>query len=130
MTKKHKKGMVFGVFDVFHPGHVYFLNEAASRCEELTVVVTHPEVVMLLKNKNPRNSLEERVCAVKKNDDRYNVVTGDSTIGGWQVLRDNQFDIIFLGYDQQGIAKELDRLKVNYEILDSHYPEKYKSSLL
>ena len=122
--------MVFGVFDIFHPGHEYFLSEAESRCNELIVVVTVSEVVSLLKKLPPKNPYELRASSVKKYNSKYIVIPGDSTVGGWKVLKDNQFDIILLGYDQQSIARELDRLGVPYEFLDSHMPEVYKSSLL
>jgi len=122
--------MVFGVFDIFHPGHIYFLTEASTRCEHLTVVVARSEVVELLKKRVPRNLLEDRIEKIRAHNSNYNVIEGDETLGEWAVLRDNPSDIIFLGYDQQGIARELDRIGVEYEFIESHHPDKYKSSLL
>ena len=152
---KNIRGMVFGVFDNLHPGHEFFLLEAAKDCDELVVVVTLPEIVSLLKGKTPKKSLEERIgdirdfFADKKILSRtgveleFFVVAGDKEIGSWNILKQYKPDVIFLGYDQQAIARELDKLKAlvlpkleatsfgvfSYKFIESYEPEKYKSSL-
>ncbi len=122
--------MVFGVFDRFHKGHEYFLSQAHTQAEQLVVVVTLPEVVESIKKKAPFDAFEERIGNIKKFNLDFRVVPGDKELGSWQILKDHEPDIIFLGYDQQGIARELDRLNFPYLYIDAHYPEKYKSSLL
>ena len=129
LLRIHAKGMVFGVFDNFHPGHEYFLTEAAKLCEELTVVVTPSLVVRLLKKADPKNSFDVRLAAICKYNVRYNVVQGDETLGSWTILQKYSPDIVILGYDQSGLAEELARRDVPYVTLPAHYPEKYKSSL-
>jgi cytidyltransferase-like protein len=124
------KAMVFGVFDHFHKGHEYFLSEARKKCRELTVVVTLPDIVELMKKRIPDHTLEERINALKNFNSSFNVVPGDPIMGEWKVLKTHTPDIIFLGYDQQGIAGELDKLGIPYEFIDSHFPEKYNSSLV
>lgn len=128
--KPYSKGIVFGVFDNFHPGHAHFLKEASSLCENLTVVVTLPEISKILKNTLPRESLEERIKNVKNFNQNLNVIEGDSKLGEWSVLKQNNPDIVILGYDQKGIADELEKSNVQYIVLGAHYPEKYKSSLM
>lgn len=130
ITKKGKRGMVFGVFDHFHKGHEYFLTEAARQCDELIVVVTLPEIVEKLKGRTPRHSLEKRTAHVTEFNPQFVVVAGDATLGEWNVLRGYSPDIVFLGYDQQGIEKELKSLGVPCLFIDSHHPEQYKSSLM
>ncbi|MBI3261455.1 adenylyltransferase/cytidyltransferase family protein, partial [Candidatus Berkelbacteria bacterium] len=39
-----KRVLAAGVFDVFHAGHLYFLNEARKLGDELTVIVTSDSV--------------------------------------------------------------------------------------
>ncbi len=122
--------MVFGVFDTFHKGHEYFLTQAKSRCDNLIVVVTLSEVVALMKKRQPQHTLAERMEQVKNFCPDSTVIPGDSIMGEWNVFKTHTPDIIFLGYDQQGIAGELDRLGMKYEYIDSFQPEKYKSSFL
>ncbi len=121
--------MVFGVFDNFHPGHEYFLSEARKLCEELVVAITPPEVVLLLKKSLPKNSFEERANRVKEFNQSFVITSGDEHLGAWSIFEKFPIDIVILGYDQKGIALELDKKNIPYLYLESHYPEKYKSSL-
>jgi len=109
--------MVFGVFDGLHEGHRFFLSEAAKQCEELVVVVAHPEVVQLLKNRLPKNSLEERMDAVRRFNDSYLVVVGDTTLHRWSHLRNSAPQMIFLGHDQQELAEALAKLGLPYTFI-------------
>ena len=127
--KKVAKGMVFGVFDAFHKGHEYLLTEAKKRCTELVVVVTLPHIVEHMKQRQPHHTLTERMAHIKEFDTNLNVISGDEAMGEWRVLKTHRPDVVFLGYDQQGIASELDMLGIAYEFIDAHHPEKYKSSL-
>ncbi len=122
--------MVFGVFDGLHPGHHYFLSEAAKKCEELVVAVTLSEVVSLLKGKFPKYDYHERVREITKFNPQLKITPGDLTLGEWNVLKEHQPNIIFLGYDQQGIARELEKLNKPFIFLPAYHPEKYKSSLM
>jgi len=124
------KGMVFGVFDRFHEGHRHFLAQAAARCRELIVVVTLDEVVKALKGRAPRQIWDERAEAIRSFNKEFKVVPGDTTLGAWEVITSHKPDIIFLGYDQNGIASELEKISRPFVFLAAHQPEKYKSSLL
>ncbi len=130
LTLMNKNGMVFGVFDGLHEGHRKFLSDAAARCETLFVVVTRDEIVMSLKNKKPLYPYDERVRAIGSFDPDLIIVPGDTTLGGWQVINDYRPHMVFLGYDQQEVAKELKRIGIPFIFLDPYFPEKYKSSLL
>lgn len=129
-TLHYKIGMVFGVFDGLHAGHRYFLTQASKRCEKLIVVVTLPEIVALLKKRLPHHGYEERVAEIRTFDPELKIVPSDKTLGGWNVMKKYAPEIIFLGYDQQAIARELTKTDTPFVFLDSHHPEKHKSSLL
>ena len=124
------KAMVFGVFDGLHEGHRYFLSQAAGQCDALTVVLTLDEIVWQLKGQLPVRNFDTRRTDIVSFNPHFTVVAGDARLGEWKVLHDHEPDRIFLGYDQQGIAAELEKFTVLYEILEAHYPERYKSSLL
>jgi len=116
----YEKGMVFGVFDRLHEGHQHFLSDASSKCRELTVVVTLPEMVSLLKGRQPKQSWEERVAALRAFNPKLNVVPGDSVAGAWSVITTYMPDMIFLGHDQQAIADELRRIDKLFVFLERH----------
>lgn len=129
-TFPYETGVVFGVFDGLHAGHQYFLTEAAKKCEKLIVAVTDGEVVLHLKGHLPRYEYAERVAAIQAFNPKLKVVQGDKTLGKWTVLKKYSPDIVLLGHDQQALAKELTKLHIPFVFLDSHHPEKHKSSII
>lgn len=46
-----KKGVIFGVFDLLHVGHLRVLGEAKKHCDHLTVYVITDEVAQSYKRK-------------------------------------------------------------------------------
>ncbi len=124
------KAIVFGVFDGLHEGHKYFLRQAAAKCDELTVVVTVPEIVQALKSRTPKHSYADRVAAIQVFDPKLKIVPSDAVLGEWSVLENLRPDIIFLGYDQKAIALELEKMAFPFTFLEPYEPEVYKSSLL
>ena len=124
------KGMVFGVFDRLHEGHRNFLTQAAALCGELIVVLAPSETVQILKKRSPHYSYEKRRSDIVEMSPNLTIVPGDTALGEWHVLEDHQPDIILLGYDQQGIARELEKFNIPFQFLEPYYPERYKSSLL
>ncbi len=135
------KAVVFGVFDLFHEGHKYFLTEAiqVSQCDELHVVLTTEHIVKLLKNKTPRNDYQTRKQKIleylKVN---CTVHECDHELGTYGVFKEIKPQVVCFGYDQNGLMKDLtsrlsDFLKENrirLETIQAFHPEKYKTSII
>lgn len=130
MTTLPRIGMVFGVFDGFHPGHRYFLMEARARCERLVVVVALSDVVERMKKRPPLYTYEERVARIQEFDNSLVVVPSDSGLGEWRVFKEHQPEMVFLGYDQVALGQALVDIAMPHTYIGSHYPEKFKSGLL
>jgi cytidyltransferase-like protein len=128
--KMVNRGMVFGVFDNFHKGHESFLTQAQEKCNELVVVVTQTEVVEFIKKRTPKHSFEDRMTSIKFFDPHIMIAPGDIVMGSWSVLKEHAPDMVFLGYDQHGIALELKKMNMPFTFLKSFEPQKYKSSLM
>jgi len=126
----YKTGMVFGVFDGLHEGHRHLLNQALSRSEKLVVVVAHENVVKAIKGHPPRFSFEERAEALHSFAPHLEVVLGDPVIETWSAFKTYQPDMVFLGYDQHLLAEKLKEMDIPFVFLESHQPEKYKSSIV
>ena len=52
--------MAFGTFDIFHPGHVYYLTEAERLGDTFTIVIARDERVAKLKWRKPKDDEEIR----------------------------------------------------------------------
>ncbi len=127
---QHEVGMVFGVFDGFHQGHQHFLTQSAAYCQKLVVVVARPEIVLALKKRFPRHTLEERIDHIRTHNPTWEVIPGDEKIGTWSALKKYQPGIVLLGHDQETLGQELDKLHILHTVITAFHPDKYKSSLL
>ena len=132
-----KKILVFGVFDKFHPGHLDFLRQARSLGGELVAVVARDFVVARLKGKEPRDVETARVQSVLASGLVSRARFGDEMPGTYEVVSQENPDVIALGYDQDALAEDLEN-KIRAGILStillvrlaSHKPEFFKSSLI
>jgi cytidyltransferase-like protein len=121
--------LVFGTFDLLHPGHRYLLAEAAKR-GELNVVVARDRNVERIKGKTTVHSEEERLAAVRAAAPSARAMLGDRE-DFLAPVRAVQPDLILLGYDQKlppGVTE--DAFPCPVERLPAFEPEKWKSSIL
>ena len=123
------KVLVFGTFDLLHPGHRFLLAEASKR-GKLTVVVARDRNVQRIKGKFPVHDEDERMSRVRAAAPGAGVVLGDAH-DFLVPLKAVDPDLILLGYDQNlppGVTPE--DLPCDVERLPSFEPERYKSSIL
>ncbi|MFA6392854.1 MAG: adenylyltransferase/cytidyltransferase family protein [Candidatus Paceibacterota bacterium] len=132
-----KKILIFGVFDGIHDGHMHFVNEARTHGDHLVAVVARDAVVEELKGVLPKENEVERIKELLKIPEIDLVLLGDPQIGTYNVLKEVKPDIVFLGYDQEALKKDLDK-KIKSGILKdieivigtSHKGEELHSSIL
>ena len=60
MNKKYTTGMVFGTFDLFHPGHQFYISEAKKFCKNLIVIIARDSRVQSRKGITPNNNEQLR----------------------------------------------------------------------
>jgi FAD synthetase len=103
---QHPKVVVFGVFDLLHPGHVFFL-EQASKYGELHVIVSLDAIVRMLKNKTPNQDENVRLQQVQELPYVKKAYLCDIELGSYQILRHINPDIICIGHDQHFLCQHL-----------------------
>jgi FAD synthetase len=98
--------MATGVFDLLHPGHVYFLTEAKKLGDELVVVVARDQTARRLKREPfvPEHLRREMVESLKPVD---RAILGSTTDIYETVVREKP-DIIALGYNQLWNEREVE----------------------
>ena len=94
------KVMVFGTFDIFHPGHRSFLKQAKKLGDYLIVVVARDKTVEITKKQKPINKEAIRVKIIKDSRLADKVILG-GTGDKYAVIKKYRPDIICLGYDQK-----------------------------
>jgi FAD synthetase len=99
--------MATGVFDLLHPGHLYFLQEARKLGDELVVVVARDQTARRLKHEPyvPEHIRREMVEALKPVD---RAVLG-STTDIYETVVQERPQIVALGYDQRWDEREIER---------------------
>jgi len=126
--------MVFGTFDLLHPGHINFLRQAKKH-GQLTVVIARDKTVKRLKGKTPQHSEKQRLEAILSLKLASKVVMG-SLSDKYAAIKEHRPDIICLGYDQIYFTERLNgnlrKLKLNTKIirLKAFRPNKYKTSII
>lgn len=130
-----KKVMVFGVFDLLHPGHISFLKQAKKLGSFLVVSVARDVNVKKIKGKSPIFSEKKRMEHIKQLRLAKKVVLGGMR-DPWPHIEKEKPDIIALGYDQGSfvgdLPKELQKhgLKAKVIRLKAFRPEVFKSKIL
>lgn len=125
-----KKVVVFGTFDILHPGHVHMLKEAKEYGDFLVVVIARDKTVSEIKHKPPVNDENVRL---KQVDDLKiaNKVRLGNLENKHDVLDEEKPDIVALGYDQQHFIENLENaLEDHVQIvrLTPFRPDLYKST--
>lgn len=121
--------MIFGTFDLFHPGHEFVLNEAMKR-GQVTVIVARDKNVEKIKGRLPEQTEEVRVRTIREQFPEVTAVLGDAR-DFLSPVRETKPDLILLGYDQKlppGVEEK--DLPCPMERLPAFEPEKNKTSTL
>lgn len=128
-----KRVMVFGTFDILHPGHISFLRQARALGGFLIVSVSRDVNAKKFKGVFPVFGEKERLEIVASLKMVDKAILGDKNYYLKHTLKEKP-DIIALGYDQKAYARHLrqdikeGKLKVKLVRLKSYKPRKYKST--
>jgi FAD synthetase len=131
-----KKVMVFGVFDLLHPGHISFFKQAKKLGTFLIVSVARDVNVKKIKGKPPVFDEKKRIEHVKRLKLAKKVVLGGLKDPMPHIKKEKP-DIIALGYDQKDyvdnnlkIQLQKHGLKTKVVRLKAFRPEVFKSSII
>lgn len=132
---RKRRVLAFGTFDLLHPGHKYYLEQARKHGEELIVVVGRDRTVLTVKKAWPLRDEETRRISVERLKPVTKAVLGNER-HVYRVLDDYRPDVIALGYDQKAFTRNLKRelkrrrLRCSIVRIDAYRPEEFKSSIL
>ena len=99
LKKDKKVGFTCGAMDLLHAGHVLMLKECRSQCDYLIVSLqTDPSVDRPKKNK-PVETVEERTIRLQGCKYVDEIVTYDTEIDLYNLLKKINPDVRFMGVD-------------------------------
>ena len=103
-SKKYNIGLLMGVFDLFHVGHLRLIQRASACCRYLRVGVLSDELVEKYKSRRPVIPLDERmeILSAIRGVDEVVPITDDPS----RLLEYDRrpFDCFFSGDDYSGNA--------------------------
>lgn len=121
--------MVFGTFDILHPGHLFLLNEAKKMGDSLTVIIARDLTVQTVKNITSQNDEQTRLKNLHDLNIADKVILGNPG-DKYEVIRNENPDVIALGYDQTAFTEDLQKQFPDIKIvrLNPYKEDIYKSS--
>ncbi len=104
--------MVFGTFDILHPGHLHYLRRARALGDRLIVVVGRDDSVRRIKGRAPVFSGRDRLLMLKELRSVDAAVLGNrirTEEDAFRIIGKYGPDVIALGHDQWADAAGLRR---------------------
>lgn len=101
-----KKVLVFGTFDILHPGHINFLRQAKKYGDFLIVSIARQNYVKKIKGRNPVHSEKDRKRLIESIKFVDKVILGSKGDYLDHIVRERP-QVIVLGYDQKAFTKGL-----------------------
>src|SRR4051812_28600039 len=127
-----KRVMIFGVFDLLHPGHISFFNQAKKLGDFLIISVARDANVKKVKGKLPIFGEKKRLEHIKQLKIANKVILGGIN-DPWPHIKKEKPYIIALGYDQKdyidNLKEQLQKHKLRIKVvrLKAFRPEVFKS---
>jgi len=111
--KDRKVVLASGAFDLLHYGHVYYLKNAKNAGGDnakLIVIVARDKTVEKLKGAKPVFPEEQRRALVESLKIVDEAILGYEDLDMLRVIEKVKPDVIALGYDEEKVEKELQKL--------------------
>ena len=128
-----EKVLLFGSFDLLHPGHYYVIKSALEK-GRLTISMAQDRIIQERKGRKPVHNLKTRTENLRKKYPEIDIQPGDTNLGEWSLIKQIRPNIVIVGYDQHGLFSELSKIKNTYSFkivqLEPFHAEKYKSSII
>ncbi len=131
-----KRVLVFGTFDVLHPGHLHFLQGAKKFGDYLIVSLARDKFVKRIKGRKAHHSELDRKKLVEALKIVNKAVLGSKDDYIKHIIAQKP-DIIALGYDQRAFTENLKlklvsagMKKIKIVRLKPYKPHLYKSAIL
>jgi len=129
--------LIFGTFDLLHPGHINFITQASQLGDELYIVVARDKNIINFKGAQPTHSENQRMKNIHHLGITHHIILGNlDWHKRYRIINKIKPNIIALGYDQKINLTELKTKLKKYGLtpqikkLKPYQPNKYKTSII
>ncbi len=122
--------MVFGTFDILHPGHIFYITKAMKIARKIIIVVARDSRVLERKKRRPIHSENQRRERLTKIFPKAKVILGDEN-DIFAPIYEFEPDVLVFGYDQY-IPPNLEEKFPNIctRKIGPHHERVFKSSII
>lgn len=122
MIKKYKKAVIFGTFDLVHPGHLALFNYTRKLSKQLFIVLARDKNI----DKQTLFTEKQRLKNLQKLNLTEEVILGslNNPLNFYQKIKP---DLAILGYDQIKYVDLLKTLPLEIKRAPKFYPELFKT---
>lgn len=130
-----KTVLVFGTFDVIHPGHSFFLEQSSAYGDKLVAVIARDSFVSKTKKKTPVHSQNKRLEHIKKSGLVDDARLSDEVTGTFNVVADINPDIVCFGHDQIKLLRSFqnwlkkEKKQIEIVMIESFKRDQYSSTV-
>lgn len=110
------RGVVAGAFDLIHPGYVRMFADAKGACTHLTVALHVDPSVERPSKLRPVLTIDERVLILRSIRYVDDVIVYHSEDDLYELLRDGEFDVRFIGDDYRDQPEKITGGDLNINI--------------
>lgn len=131
LDNKFDHVMCFGTFDIFHPGHEFYLTQSQKFAHKMSIIIARDARVILWKWKIPIDNESTRRINVEKAFPNAHVILWDVD-DIFAPIRTLSPDILSFWYDQRVPEERIRELFPDIEIMRiwGYETDKWKSSKL
>jgi FAD synthetase len=104
-----RRVLIFGTFDILHPGHIFFIKFSA-KYGALIVSLARDSHVKLLKNKQVNFNFRQRHNRLGRLKVISDIVPSDPILNSYKILSKVRPNLIILGHDQRALLLDLKRV--------------------
>ncbi len=104
-NKQSTSVIIFGAFDIIHPGHIFLFKQAAA-LGKVTAVVARDKTIKKYKGQKPFFGEKERVKHLRLYSEIDRVILGNLD-NPYKIFTNIKPDVILLGYDQKIFTEKL-----------------------
>ena len=111
-------GVIAGNFDVIHPGYIYMFDECKEHCDILLLLLHEDPSIERMEKIKPILSLNERIVILSSMKQIDKITTYKTETDLYNILKEKQIDIRFLGDDYRDKSFTGDDLNIPVHYLD------------
>ena len=111
-------GVLAGNFDVIHPGYIYMFDECKEHCDILLLLLHEDPSIERMEKIKPILSLNERIMILSSMKQIDKIITYKTEADLYNILKEKQIDIRFLGDDYKNKSFTGDDLNIPIHYLD------------